>query len=289
MFAPKDEEEILVTRSEYRRELMELEAMEGELSRLREEWWRRTEGYRVVPRREFERMQEELMEMARELDGLYSERGRWLALRRWALRVGDAATAEEALVRIRELSSRIRELSRRMEEETARLRAVIPITPELEELASEMERLEGRIRYERERISRKVIANKLVAMHKRWFYASPRRGHDISVEGIASVVIDSDEGKEAYAKALESALWSAFRSQRGFDRLERCAEQQVLGFEEKLVHPRDFPISYEPRVEWLDWRHAIVKPQLSLEDFLRDPQGWRGKWEEYKRMRGIVA
>jgi hypothetical protein len=132
--------------------------------------------------------------------------------------------------------------------------------------------LEEDIAYERELISRKVIRppppkNKLVAMHKRWFYKSPRGTyHDISIEGVASIIIPGTERKEEYEDQLKDFLEDEMYKQEGFERLTEL-EEKVEGFEEK---PTDRPVR-PMRLETLEWWHAVFTfKQLSIEDFLRE-------------------
>jgi hypothetical protein len=132
--------------------------------------------------------------------------------------------------------------------------------------------LEEDIAYERELISRKVIRppppkNKLVAMHKRWFYKSPRGTyHDISIEGVASIIIPGTERKEEYEDQLKDFLEDEMYKQEGFERLTEL-EEKVEGFEEK---PTDRPVR-PMRLETLEWWHRVfVGAQLKITDFMRD-------------------
>jgi hypothetical protein len=132
--------------------------------------------------------------------------------------------------------------------------------------------LDEDIAYERELIARKVIKppppkNKLVAMHKRWFYKSPRGTyHDISVEGVASIIIPGTERKEEYEDQLKDFLEDEMYKQEGFERLTNL-EERVEGFEEK---PTDRPVR-DMRLETLEWWHAVfVGAQLTLDQFMRE-------------------
>ena len=123
---------------------------------------------------------------------------------------------------------------------------------------------------ERERIARKIIKpvkNKLVAMHKRWFYKSPRGTyHNISVEGVASIIIPGTESKEDYEEELKSFLEDEMYAQEGFERLTNL-EERVEGFEEKLT---DRPVR-PMRLEKLEWWHEVFETtQLKLDEFMRD-------------------
>jgi hypothetical protein len=119
-------------------------------------------------------------------------------------------------------------------------------------------------------MARKVIKppppkNKLVAMHKRWFYKSPRGTyHDVSIEGVASIIIPGTERKEDYEAMLIDALEDHMYSQPGFERLTEL-EERVEGFEER---PTDKPIR-DIRIETLEWWHKVfVGTQLKLTDFM---------------------
>jgi hypothetical protein len=123
---------------------------------------------------------------------------------------------------------------------------------------------------ERERIARKIIKpvkNKLIAMHKRWFYKSPRGTyHDISVEGVASIIIPITESKEDYEEELKDFLEDEMYAQEGFERLTNL-EERVEGFEEKLT---DRPVR-PMRLEKLEWWHKVFEgTQLKLDDFMRE-------------------
>jgi hypothetical protein len=113
---------------------------------------------------------------------------------------------------------------------------------------------------------RKLIKNKLVAIHKRWFYKSPRGSyHDISIEGVASIVIKGTEKKEDYEEKLRTALEDHLYSLPGFERLTELTEE-VVGFEEK---PTDEP-TRDISIETLEWWHKVFGgAQLKLEDFMR--------------------
>ena len=130
--------------------------------------------------------------------------------------------------------------------------------------------LDEDIAYERELIARKVIKppppkNKLVAMHKRWFYKSPRGTyHDISVEMCATIIIPGTERKEDYETMLIDALEDYMYSQPGFERLTDLS-QEVVGFVET---PTDKPVR-DVEIEAIEWWHSIPKtPQLKITDFL---------------------
>lgn len=109
------------------------------------------------------------------------------------------------------------------------------------------------------------VLNKIVALHKRWFYKSPRgRGHNISIEGIATIIIPAEEKKEDYESELKEALEKELLGTPGFDRLEAALSQELLGFEESMTKE-------EPRgiiVEEVKWWHKIVERQLTIREYL---------------------
>lgn len=143
-------------------------------------------------------------------------------------------------------------------------------TSQRETYIAEMRSELDEILAERERIARKIIKpvkNKLVAMHKRWFYKSPRGTyHNISVEGVASIIIPGTESKEDYEEELKSFLEDEMYAQEGFERLTNL-EERVEGFEEKLT---DRPVR-PMRLEKLEWWHEVFETtQLKLDEFMRD-------------------
>lgn len=108
--------------------------------------------------------------------------------------------------------------------------------------------------------------NKIVALHMRWFYDSKRgSGHDISIEGIATVVIPASKNKEDYEDELKTALRDRLLATEGFERLEDALKEEVLGFEEQPTDQRERGIE----VEEVEWEHKIGATQLSIGDFLR--------------------
>jgi hypothetical protein len=129
--------------------------------------------------------------------------------------------------------------------------------------------LEEDMAYERELIARKVIKppvrNKIIALHKRWSYKSPRgKYHDISLEGIATIIVPETERKEDYEDILRDALEDYMYSQPGFERLTELS-QEVIGFEEK---PTDKP-TRGVEVHQLEWWHTVPKTaQLKITQWL---------------------
>jgi DNA repair exonuclease SbcCD ATPase subunit len=141
-------------------------------------------------------------------------------------------------------------------------------TSQRETYIAEMRTELDEILAERERIARKIIKpvkNKLIAMHKRWLYKSPRGTyHDISVEMCATIIIPGTERKEDYETMLIDALEDYMYSQPGFERLTDLS-QEVVGFVET---PTDKPVR-DVEIEAIEWWHSIPKtPQLKITDFL---------------------
>jgi len=281
---------VIVTPEEYERERAELSRAEAELRAAWSEWGRAMARLRWLYRR-----RDELRARRRELDALLrrARAERWppervaeLEAERRAvvgelMRVGGYMT--DARFAVREAARRaaaLRRELRRIREELAR-KAVL--TPELRELRERMEALGRRLEKETERLSRKVIANKLIAMHKRWAYASPRGiYHDISIEAVASIVVDSDEPKEKYEEALMTFLKDKMASLEGFERLKEISEE-VVGFEEKLVHPDRYPMR-GPELHAIEWWHKIFeKAQLKITDFLPGGPREHEREEAYSR------
>jgi hypothetical protein len=129
--------------------------------------------------------------------------------------------------------------------------------------------LDEDIAYEHELMARKVIRppvkNKIIALHKRWSYKSPRtKHHDISVEGVATIIVPETERKEDYEDMLRDALEDYMYSQPGFERLTELS-QEVIGFEQK---PTDKP-TRDVEVHQLEWFHTIPKTaQLKITEWL---------------------
>jgi hypothetical protein len=129
--------------------------------------------------------------------------------------------------------------------------------------------LDEDIAYEHELMARKVIRppvkNKIIALHKRWSYKSPRgKYHNISVEAIATVIVPETERKEDYEDMLRDALEDYMYSQPGFERLTELS-QEVIGFEQK---PTDKP-TRDVEVHQLEWFHTIPKTaQLKITEWL---------------------
>jgi len=109
--------------------------------------------------------------------------------------------------------------------------------------------------------------NKLVALHKRWSYKSPRGNyHNISIEAVASIIISPEEKKKDHEDELREAMEDHLFSQEGFERLTELSEE-VLGFEERST---DMPLR-GVKVETLEYWHKIFAVnQLKIEDFLKE-------------------
>jgi hypothetical protein len=276
------EEEILVTRREYEEERKLVSQLEAQLIELQAKWLEKTKGLEIVPAEEYRREKREIELLERELRKLWSDWGWYMYQRRIALEEAEryrgtpelyrraTARAGRYLALIRETIRAIREMSRALASARAAFERKLVATPELASLRRMMEETQRKLEYERERLERKVIANKLIAMHKRWFYDSPRGAyHDISIEAVASMVIDSDEPKEKYEKTLKEFMEDKMYEKPGFERLTDLTEE-VVGFEEKLVHPRKHPLR-GPELHTLEWWHEIFKTaQLKITDFMRD-------------------
>ena len=211
----------------------------------------------------------------RELTERYSRK--WPRLRqlvrnvsRWETRIADLTRTLNELKRRLPASWREYRYIRDVELPWARERLAY-WTSQREAYIAEMRTELNEILAERERIARKIVKpppkNKLVAMHKRWFYKSPRGpNHDISIEAVASIIIPGTERKEDYEDQLKDFLEDEMYKQEGFERLTDL-EEKVEGFEEK---PTDRPVR-PMRLETLEWWHKVfVGAQLKITDFMRD-------------------
>jgi DNA repair exonuclease SbcCD ATPase subunit len=267
---------IYVTKEEWDKEQKEIEEKEARLSRLSVEWDTFVAlhpGALLVSASDYAHERAVIGGLSLRIRRLWSDWGHYMAMRREALRRGEAARAAAYLGLIRSVLREIRgaraELSRLREE--FRRKVVVP--PELLKVREEMGRLEKEIAEEEERLGRKevVVQTKLIAMHKRWFYESPRgKYHDISIEAVASVVVGPDEPKENYEEKLKRFMEDEMYKQPNFERLKELSER-VEGFEERLVDASKFPVR-GPELHTLEWWHAVFPTkQLSLEDFL--PKG----------------
>jgi predicted RNase H-like nuclease (RuvC/YqgF family) len=266
---------VVVPPEEYERERAELSRVEAELRAAWSEWGRSAARLRWLYRRrdELRARREELLEQARraraegreeDAAALMEEHRR---LGRELLRVGGYIT--DARFALREAVRRAAALRR----ESARLRGELArkviLTPELRALRAEIDSLQRRVEEESERLSRKVIGNKLIVLHKKWEYKDPkgRPYRNLSVEAVASIVVDSDEPKEKYEDQLKMFLEDTLNETPGFDQLYNTSED-VMGFEEKLVHPDEYPLR-GPEFHRLEWWHALYKgAQLKITDFL---------------------
>ena len=231
----------------------------------------------IVSREEYEREQLEIQDLERRLRDEFSHWGHYMALRRVTLRRSRTAPtpAERAyyaraaaayLGLIRRTRRTITEIQRRVRDARARLARKLIRPPWIEDLLREISEVREELQRERERFERKVVMNKLVALHKRWYYESPRgRYHDISIEGVASIIIPPDEKKEDYEQELRSALEEHLFAQPGFERLTGL-KQEVVGFQEKYTRQPTRGVEIET-LKW--WHKVFTQAQLRLDDFLR--------------------
>jgi len=277
---------VVVPPEEYERERAELSRVEAELRAAWSEWGRSAARLRWLYRRrdELRARREELLEQARraraegreeEAAALMEEHRR---LGRELLRVGGYIT--DALFAVREAARRAAALRRESGRLRGELARKVVLTPELRALRAEIDSLQRRVEEESERLSRKVIGNKLVALHKRWVYESRPGGkrHDLSIEAVASMVVDTDVPTEECEEALKAFLEDEMTATPGFERLYDVGED-VVGFEEKLVHPDEYPLR-GPQLHTLEWWHRVfAEPQLKITDFLPRRPGEKGPRE----------
>ncbi|MEM1820821.1 MAG: hypothetical protein QXU64_04455 [Thermofilaceae archaeon] len=258
--------EIPVTEREYEAELRLVKYLEERYRELEREWEERTKGLVVVTKEEYERQAREIEEVARELKAAWSAWSYHMRMRRRALREGREEEAALHLEEIRRWFRRARELRRRLEEMREEHARKAVITPELALLKRRLEATWRRLVEAREKLARKVVVrNKIIAMHKRWFYESPRgKHHDISIEAIASIIVPLEEPTELYLEVLRDALEDYVYSARGFERLTELKEE-VVGVQEK---PTALP-TRDVEVHMVEWWHEVFKePQLKLTDFV---------------------
>ncbi|MEM2946278.1 MAG: hypothetical protein QXI87_08035 [Thermoproteota archaeon] len=192
--------------------------------------WRRVAAYRGWQTRDRRRIED----IRRELASLRKSLG---TLRIWQIR------EEPLLTRLTSLREDLTAITGRI----ATLRT---------EIATEETRLE----------EKRKFVNKLIALHKRWFYESPRGTyHNISIEAIATIIVPATERKEDYEDKLREAMEEHLFGKPGFERLTELSEE-ILGFEETYTDQKARGIV----VEDLRWQHKIVKEkQLKIEDFLK--------------------
>jgi cell division septum initiation protein DivIVA len=263
------EGQIIVDRKEYEAEKEHIEELEARIRELEDRYnvfVASHPGRMVVPPEEYAREVEHISRLEDRLREAWSRWGFYMWSRRSTLEAGLEKAAAAYLGLIREAREEIRRLWGRISRARAELDRKIIWPPEMAALISELEKLRAELQAELERFRRKIIGNKLIALHKRWFYESPRKGHDISIEGFVSMVIPSDEEKEDYEKLLIDTLEEHMFSQPNFERLTEL-DEKVEGFEEKLV---DEPVR-PPRVETLEWWHEVfTEPQLSLKEFMEE-------------------
>ena len=208
----------------------------------------------------------------RELTERYSRK--WPRLRqlvrnvsRWETRIADLTRTLNELKRRLPASWREYRYIRDVELPWARERLAY-WTSQREAYIAEMRTELNEILAERERIARKIVKpprNKIIALHKRWTYKSPRgRYHNISIEAIATIIVPETARKEDYEDILTDALEDELYSTPGFERLTEL-EQEVVGFEEKLT---DLP-ERGVEVHQLEWWHKVPrKAQLEITQWL---------------------
>jgi chromosome segregation ATPase len=208
----------------------------------------------------------------RELTERYSRK--WPRLRqlvrnvsRWETRIADLTRTLNELKRRLPASWREYRYIRDVELPWARERLAY-WTSQREAYIAEMRTELDEILAERERIARKIVKpprNKIIALHKRWSYKSPRgKHHDISIEAIATIIVPETERKEDYEDMLRDALEDYMYTQPGFERLTDLSEE-VVGFEEKIT---DLPVR-GVEIHQLEWWHAVPKTaQLKITDWL---------------------
>jgi DNA repair exonuclease SbcCD ATPase subunit len=263
------EERILVDRKEWLEEKERIEELEARFRELEDKYnafVASHPGRLIVSPEEYAREQAEIAKLEEALRDAWHRWGFYMWSRRSTLAAGLERAAATYLGLIRRARYEIRELQIRIADARAELHRKVVLPPEIQSLVAEMEELRAELQTELERFRRKVVGNKLIALHKRWFYESPRRGHDISIEGIVSMVIPSDENKEDYEQMLIDSLEDHLFAQPGFERLTELSEE-VIGFEEKLTEEPVRP----PRVENLNWWHAVFfLPQMNIREFMEE-------------------
>jgi hypothetical protein len=137
------------------------------------------------------------------------------------------------------------------------------------ELVEKLRRLE-------EEHKRKKIYRKLLALHKRWQYESSKGkrgkpGHDLMIEGIATMIIEGWEDEWEYKRKMNKAIWDEvdkrFRGgywEVGWEELKRIfsGQEETVGFQVKYTKlpPRDIVI------EEIDWTHTIEKEIIGYDE-----------------------
>jgi DNA repair exonuclease SbcCD ATPase subunit len=245
----------------------ERKKMEEELAKCEEEYrkWSDLAGEYASEMRSLER---EIDEVSREIDRRTEELKRKV-VSPWVL---------EYQARLRDIDRRIEEAEvkgeermRKIEEEASRLTAErMKMLEELRKPAPPPELVE-KLRKLEEEHKKKKIYRKLVALHKRWQYESHRKGHDLMIEGIATVIIEGWEDEWEYKRKMNDAIWRAvderFRGgywEVGWEELKRIfsGQEETVGFQVKYTKlpPRDIII------EEIDWDHTIEKEKIGEKD-----------------------
>ena len=108
---------------------------------------------------------------------------------------------------------------------------------------------------------------KKIVLHLRWEYkSSSKKSHDLSIEGIASVVVSADADKDDYKDILKDEIKRMLTVTNSFtdELLGDYMSEQVVGWEESETdeHIRG---AYAEQVVW---QHKIVTKQLRVEDFI---------------------
>ena len=245
----------------------ERKRMEEELKKHEEEYrkWSELAGEYASEMRSLEA---EMDEISREIDRRTEEMKKKV-VSPWVL---------EYEARLRDIDSRIEkaeregeERLREIEEEASRLTAErMKMLEELRKPAPPPELVE-KLRKLEEEHGRKKIYRKLLALHKRWQYESHRKGHDIMVEGIATVIIEGWEDEWEYKRKLNDAIWhevdKRFRGgywEVGWEELKKIfsGQEETVGFQVKYTKlpPRDIVI------EEIDWTYTIEKEKIGEKD-----------------------
>jgi len=170
--------------------------------------------------------------------------------------------------RLEELRRTEEQLKSQMEELQAELKAAKKEKPP-KELIEKLRKLE-------EEHKKKKIYRKLVALHKRWQYESSKgkrgkKGHDLMIEGIATVIIEGWEDEWEYKRKMNKAIWDEvdkrFRGdygEIGWEELKRIfsGQEETVGFQVKYTKlpPRDIVI------EEIDWVHTIEKESIGYDE-----------------------
>jgi hypothetical protein len=152
-----EEVEIIVTREEFEFEQRLVAELERRLVELQARWVEVTRGLIVVTPEEYSRELAEVEALERLLSEAYSAWGRYMAYRRWAVARREEALAARYLERIRRIMAEIVALRREISARWAEIARKTIITPEIEALRAEIEKVTESLEYERWRLQRKVV------------------------------------------------------------------------------------------------------------------------------------